>query len=88
MLLQLQNILTQRRVVGHSSNAHKTLLLSLLHAAGSLEFTGAVLQALHAEIEREIAAVDAAVAGAASAAGAAAEEENVEIRALVEALKV
>jgi geranylgeranyl pyrophosphate synthase len=51
----LRNLLTQRRVAGHSPLfEHKTLIVELMKRAGSLEFTVRALRRLMVEIEVEM----------------------------------
>ncbi|KAL9603170.1 MAG: hypothetical protein Q9219_001373 [cf. Caloplaca sp. 3 TL-2023] len=50
----LRNILTQRRVNGRSSLAHKRILLDMMKNEGSLEFTVGMLGELRTKVEKSI----------------------------------
>ena len=75
--MQLQSMLIQRRVAGKSTTEQKQLMLVHIKQNKSLEYTMEVLEALHAELEREIDRLETAFGS-----------DNFELRMLLEVLKV
>lgn len=73
----LRNILTQRRITGGLTLEHKTLVLDLLTAAGSLPYTLEALRLLQAQVDMEVELVEAKTG-----------VENFELRAVIEMVKV
>ncbi len=72
----LRNILTQRRVNGGSSLAHKQTLLDMMKKGGSLKFTADMLDVLHMKVEKSVGELEKKFG-----------VENLKLRQLVEMLK-
>ena len=72
----LQNILTQRRVKGGSSLAHKQTILDMMEKVGSLKFTADMLDVLHKKVEKRVGELEKTF-----------EAENLELRLFVEMLR-